>query len=260
MKLGNLKLRSLLLNKRLLLGVAFIVVIFIALNSFVLPWYVHHGETMHVPNVVGVPVDSAKRALQGAGLVPVESDTRPDVKAPAGTVVSQNPDADAVVKNGRHVYLTVSGGEVQVVVPALRGRSMRDARFALERCGLRVGDVEFTASDAYPENTIVEQSVQPGLRVAKATLIKLVVSRGKELQQVTVMDYVGKTLTEAQRLIEQQGLKVGNITYQANFDLIPNTVVDQFPRAGDSVPGGQAVDLFVVKAGKPQEEIQHPKK
>ena len=255
----NLKARALLVNKKPLYTVAAIIILFVVLNSLVLPWYVNHGETLHVPNVVGVSSDSARKMLQASGMVPVESDTRPDVKAPAGTVVGQNPDADAIVKNGRRVYLTISGGEVQVIVPALRGRSVRDAKFALERSGLRVGDVEFAASDAYPENTIVEQSVQAGMKVPKATLIKVIVSRGKELRQVTVMDFSGKTLNEVERLIAQQGLKVGNITYQASFDLIPNTVVDQFPRGGESVPGGQAVDLFVVKAGKPQEEIQHPK-
>jgi beta-lactam-binding protein with PASTA domain len=55
-------------------------------------------------------------------------------------------------------------------------------------------------------------------------------------------------------------LKVGNITFQSSFDLLPNTVVDQFPRAGEMVNEDQAVDLFVVKAGKPAEEIQAPTK
>ena len=256
------RLRALthLINKRSLLTVAGVVAGFIVLNNLVLPWYVSHGETLHVPNVVGLSLDSAKSVIHAQGLTPIESDTRPDPLAPAGTVMAQNPDVDAMVKNGRRVYLTISGGEIQVIVPALRGRSVRDAKFTLERNGLRIGDVEYAASDAYPENTIVEQSIQPGMKVTKATTVKIIVSRGKELQQITVQDFTGKTLNEAQRLIAQQGLKLGNITYQASFDLGPNTVVDQFPRGGEPVPAGQAVDLFVIKAGKPKEEIQLPKK
>jgi serine/threonine-protein kinase len=122
-----------------------------------------------------------------------------------------------------------------------------------------MGDVEYSASDAYPEGTIIGQSVQPGLKVSKGSGVRIVVSRGKDLQQTTVPDFTGKTLNEAERMIAQQGLKLGNITYQASFDLIPNTVVDQFPRAAESVPKGQAIDLFVIKAGKPKEEIQQPK-
>ena len=65
--------------------------------------------------------------------------------------------------------------------------------------------------------------------------------------------------TEAEKLLIGARLKVGNISFQPSFDLLPNTVVDQYPRAGEMVNGGQAVDLFIVKAGKPTEEIQAPK-
>ena len=254
------RIAKLLTNKRFLLTVSSLIVTFILLNSFILPWYVNHGETLHVPAVVGLPLESAKQTLADHGLLPIESETRPDPTAPAGTVVGQNPEADAVVKDGRHVYLTVSGGEIQVLVPALRGRSVREAKFTLERSGLRLGDVEYSTSDAYPSGTIVDQSVQPGMKVSKGATVRIVVSQGRALQQLTVPDFTGKTLKEVERIIAQQGLKLGNITYQASFDLIPNTVVDQFPRAGESVSQGQAVDLFVVKAGKPQEEIQAPNK
>lgn len=254
------KVASALTNKKFLLTLGCLVALFILLNSFILPWYVNHGETLHVPQVVGLPLESAKQALVDRGLIPIESETRPDPTAPAGTVVGQNPDADAVVKDGRHVYLTVSGGEIQVVVPGLRGRSVREAKFTLERSGLRMGDLEYATSDAYPAGTIIDQSVQQGMKVSKGATVKIVVSQGKALQQITVPDLTGKTLKEVERIITQQGLTLGNITYQASFDLIPNTVVDQFPRAGDAVPQGQAIDLFVIKAGRPQEEIQVPHK
>ncbi|HCV43367.1 MAG TPA: hypothetical protein DGH68_07770 [Bacteroidetes bacterium] len=254
------RITSFIRNRKLLYTILTVLLGFLLTNIIVMPWYVNHGETLQVPVVVGLSIERAIMALQDSGLVPIESDTRPDAHFPTGTVVAQNPDAGAVVKNGRRVYLTISGGEVQVFVPALRGRSWRDAKFTLERIGLRTGDVEYVTSEAYPENTIVDQSVQPNMKVPKGTEIRIVVSRGRELQEITVRDFRGKTLTEAQRLIGQQGLKLGNITYQASFDLIPNTVVDQFPRGGESVPAGQAVDLFVVKAGKPKEEIQLPKK
>ncbi len=152
--------------------------------------------------------------------------------------------------------MTISGGEALVSVPALKGRSLRDAKFTLERNSLKIGDVQYTTSDAYPAGTIVDQSVQPGIKVSKNSPVGLFVSQGKEIRQITVPDFTGRTLTEAQRLISQQGLTLGNITYQASFDLIPNTVVDQFPRGGELVAQGQSIDLFVIKAGKPKEEIE----
>lgn len=254
------RLYTILKSRKFLIPVSVFIGIFVLVNYVVLPWYVNHGETKPVPNVIGMELAAGKAALESQGLVPIEADKRPDPKIPAGSIVGQNPEADAVVKNGRHVYLTISGGEIQVVVPALRGRSEREAKFTLERAGLKLGAVDYAPSDAYPENTIIEQSIQPGLKVSKTTSVRIVVSRGKELQQIAVPDFTGKTLSEVERLINQQALKVGNITYQASFDLVPNTVVDQFPRGGESVQAGQAIDLFVVKSGKPKEEIQTPHK
>ncbi|HET6272078.1 MAG TPA: PASTA domain-containing protein [Bacteroidota bacterium] len=250
----------LLKNKKFLYTLAALIGGFLLLDNVILPWYVNHGDTQPVPKITDLPLELAKAKLDSAGLQPVEAETRPDPRAPQGTVVSQNPQPDAVVKQGRRIYLTISGGEALVNVPPLRGRSLRDAKFTLERNGLRLGTVGYATSDQYPENTIVEQSVGSGSRVVKGSAVNIVVSRGKVLQQITVPDFLGKTLTEAERLIVQQKLKLGNITYQASFDLIPNTVVDQFPRPGDQVPEEQAIDLFVVKSGKPKEEIELPRK
>jgi serine/threonine-protein kinase len=96
-------------------------------------------------------------------------------------------------------------------------------------------------------------------KVPKGTAVGLVVSSGRVAAEISVPDLVGKSVVEAEKTLLGKGLKKGNVTYQTSFDLLPNTVVDQFPRAGDSVPEGQAVDLFVVKSGKPREEIEEKK-
>jgi beta-lactam-binding protein with PASTA domain len=230
--------------------------LFILLNYVVLPLYVRHGSTLKVPNVVGLPLEEASRELAARGLHAVEAGSRPDPRTPVGSVVAQNPPADAVVKGGRHVYLAVSGGEPKAYVPELRGRSPRDAKFALERNGLSLGPTNYAPSDLYPENTIMNQSMEPGAEVSRGKSVGIVVSRGRPSGKVPVPGLVGKSTAEAEGLLAEAGLLVGNITYQTSLDLLPNTVVDQFPRAGDSVSVGLPVDLFVVKAGKPKEEIE----
>jgi beta-lactam-binding protein with PASTA domain len=173
-------------------------------------------------------------------------------------VINQNPQGGAVVKHGRRVYLTMSGGEALVSVPSLRGRSTRDAKFALDRFGLRLGGINYATSSNFPENTIMEQSVAPDTKVNRGTVVSVTVSSGRETRQIEVPQLVGKSTTEAEKLLLGAHLKVGNITFQPSFDLLPNTVVDQFPRSGEMVNEDQAVDLFIVKAGKPTEEIQPP--
>jgi serine/threonine-protein kinase len=228
------------------------------MNYNLLPAYVRHGGTLTVPDVTGQPFDSARTTLEEGGLQVIQAETRPDPDHPVGTVINQNPPGGAVVKHGRRVYLTISGGEAQVMVPSLRGRSTRDAKFALERFGLRLGGISYATSSNFPENTIIGQSVAPESRVSKGTVVNITVSSGREIKQIEVPQLVGKSTTEAEKLLVNARLKVGNITFQPSYDLLPNTVVDQFPRAGEMVNQDQAVDLFIVKAGKPTEEIQAP--
>ena len=246
------------LGKKFLVTAGIVVGLFVLFNYVVLPLYVHQADRVSVPTVVGMARDSAVHVLELAGLRVVDADTRPDPTYPPGVVVQQNPLGEAVVKEGRRVYLTLSGGEVQVVVPSLRGRSLRDARFALERFGLKLGGVGFDTSDTFPENTIIAQSIAPDARVSRGTEVHITVSQGRSTSDIRVPLVIGKTLGEATKLIEDARLRVGTISYQLSFDLVPNTVVDQFPRAGDIPAPGQGVDLFVVKTGRPSEEIEIP--
>lgn len=244
--------------RKLLIAFGVAIVLFVLLNDVALPLYVNHGGTFTVPNVTGLPLAQASALLEQSGLQPIEADHRPDPDRPTGTVIYQNPTAQSLVKHGRRVYLTVSGGEILVMVPQLRGRSMRDAKFALERYGLNLGTITFEPSSGYPENTIVAQSVSADSRIARGARVNIAVSSGSEQGGVNVPNVTGKTVSEAEKILQSQGLNVGTISYQLSYELIPNTVVEQFPRAGESVPGGHNIALFVVKAGRPTEEIQNP--
>jgi serine/threonine-protein kinase len=172
--------------------------------------------------------------------------------------VLQNPPADAVVKHGRRIYLTVSGGEVEVTVPSLRGRSLRDARFALERNGLTLGSIGHDTSALYPANTVMTQSIPPNQKATKGSVVSVTISKGGLLPECVVPNVVGVILSEAERQLAAAGVSPGKISYQPSADLLPNTVIDQYPRAGETVARGHAVDLFVTRAGTPVDEIPLP--
>lgn len=253
------RILKILKGRRFLTVIGAIIGLFVLVNYILLPAYVRHGGTLTVPDVTGMPFDSARAILDEKGLQTIQAETRPDPENAVGNVINQNPGPGVVVKHGRRIYLTISGGETQVLVPSLRGRSTRDAKFALERFGLKLGGIGYATSSNFPENTIIEQSIAPESGVSRGTVVNITVSRGREMRQIEVPQLVGKSTTEAEKLLLAGHLKVGNISFQPSFDLLPNTVVDQFPRAGEMVNEGQPVDLFIVKAGKPTEEIQPPR-
>jgi eukaryotic-like serine/threonine-protein kinase len=232
---------------------------FVLMNYVVLPMYVNQSSRLAVPRVVGLTVEEARAALDSTRLVAVEGETKPDPSYPVGTVSFQNPLPGAVVKEGRRIYLTVSGGDVQVPVPLLRGKSVRDARFALERNGLKLGATTYDYSESFPENTIIDQSAAADSRIPKGAFVGVTVSKGRASQEIMIPSVVGKSLSEAESILKAAGLRVGIVTSQPSFELLPNTVVDQFPRAGEPAKVGQEIDLFVVRVGKPKEEIPQAK-
>ena len=235
--------------KRVYIIFGVLILFFFFLDSLLMPWIVNRGGTLEVPDVEELMFENAKEKLDSLGFDARQGDVRSDPRHAAGQVIAQNPPAGSFVKYGRRIYLTVSGGELTVGVPDLKGRSLRDAKFSLTRNGLNLGEVEYQISPEFPENTVMAQSMAAGSSIRKGSSIGITISLGDGTGKVGVPDLVGKSVQEAQKLLAQKGLKVGNITYQINPELVPNTILTQFPHPGDQVAMGQAIDLFVVQPG-----------
>ncbi len=228
-----------------------LVALFFVLDDIVMPLYTQQGSTTRVPNVTGLPLVEARTILEQAGLDPKESETKPDRTYPVGTISYQNPQSGSIVKYGRGVYLTISGGDIMVDVPTLRGKSLRDATFTLESAGLLLGDVRYEPSQQIFMNTVISQSVEPGKKIKTGSSIGVIVSQGKPGEKRTVPNIVMRSLAEAERLLLQSGFTLGKVTEQPNFELLPNTVMDQYPKSGEMASFGQPIDVFVAIKGEP---------
>jgi beta-lactam-binding protein with PASTA domain len=229
-----------------ILGI-FALLLFIV-DTFIMPYYVNKGGTQLVPNVVGMKEETARRILDSLHLEPKRGEIRQDPSYPEGYVILQNPSPEQTVKSGRRIYLTISGGEQDVIVPSLRGRSIRDAKFALDRAALKQGAIQYQVSLDLPEGTIVTQDIPAGSKVKKNSYISVIVSAGESIDSIYIPSLIGKPFGEAQRILKEKGLRAGNITYQINEELLPNTVIDQLPRENEVVTTQKDVDLFISQA------------
>lgn len=222
------------------------IIVMFLLDIIVLPWIIHSGEEVRIPNVVGKKFEEASLVLEEAGLRAVfNGKTRSD-KIPAGYIVIQNPSPRNIVREGRNIYLTVSGGEEEIAIPNLRGRSLRDAKFTLERDEIRIDKIEYQASEL-PEDIVIAQSISPGKIVKKNTSISVTVSSGAQLFQISVPYLVGLNLQEAQSRLQEAGLRIGVITYKKSSELLPNTIINQSPKAGDMVDVNTPIDIIIVQ-------------
>ncbi len=245
--------------KKLLFVLAGFFLFGMIMNYAIMPWYVSSPE-IKVPKVLGMSLSEAMRTIEDNHLTAEVSDTVLDSRYPKNSVVSQRPFGNAIVKKGRTIYLIISGGTQTTSVPLLMGKSLVDAKLMLDRASLRIGDVSYVASTT-PKDIIVSQEYASGTSVGRNTTVRVSISLGAVEGTIEVPDLIGKSKTEAEQVLKGLELTVGKISYLPTFkDLLPNTVVDQYPAAGAKVNPNNSVDLFISKFTETKEDEFNSKK
>ena len=233
--------------------VVLVLFAFIFLQS--LGWITNHGAYLKVPEVKGKRVEDAVKFLEGKGFEVMIQDSVYFDSLPKGSIVKQLPEADAVVKSNRTVFLTVNRSTPPSVdMPKLEGLSLRFALSVLARNHLKLGDTIFQPN--FMKGSVLEQQyngnkVVPGSKVPWGSTISLVIGSGLGEQQVPVPDLVGKTVTEAKVILTEKGITLGSlqgmtVTDTANaFIYKQNPSVLDFDKRPNYIHPGQIMDLYL---------------
>lgn len=135
-------------NRAFWLNLIAMPIVVIAVIFGVLHWldvYTHHGESIIVPNVNGLPLEQAEHELTKKHLKVVVVDSNYVKGMPAGAILEQKPAGGAKVKLGRSVYLTINTGEVpKVAIPdIIDNSSFRQAEARLRALGFKLTEPEY---------------------------------------------------------------------------------------------------------------------
>jgi serine/threonine-protein kinase len=145
-------------------------------------------RTVPVPTLVGTTLNSALTALEDSGMRLGKTETQPVGDARPGTIVRQRPEAGAVAAAGSVVDVVVAAtpvpkvrpsplrSETLATVPDLRGLKETDARLAIRRAGLRLGQVSTRPGSAAAGGTIVGQSPPSGAQIRLGSEVDLLLS------------------------------------------------------------------------------------
>lgn len=218
------------------------------------------------PNVVGLPVATAVKKLQAAGL---EYNQRVVfASAPPGRVTEQRPAAGAAVKKGSTVALTVSKGPQRVAVPNVVGRRRDDAIARLRSAGFHAA--VFSVPSSSPRGFVVAQNPQASAKAPKGSRVRINVSQGAPAATTTtgttttggttptttttasakVPRVVGLSQSAAQRKLHAAGFRVR--TAYVSSSKPSGTVVAQRPAPGTTLRRGAAVRINVSVGANPQ--------
>ncbi len=220
-----------------LLG-AYLLLFFFAFPAEVIP------DEARVPNVVGMTFDRASRALQSAGFTAVEGEQRFHRVVAPGVVLQQDPPADSRQKRGVEVRLAVSAGQRSAEVPQVTGLTEQAARVALANAGFELGPITRVNSDQ-PRGMVVMSDPPPGEQAELPASVTLVVSEGPAV--IIAPDLTGRTLAESRSLLEQIGLRVGNVARDTSSIYPENTIISQVPGGGQPVTAGGTVNVVVSR-------------
>jgi beta-lactam-binding protein with PASTA domain len=217
--------------------------------------YTHHGEAVEVPDLSGLYVEEAGMLLKDCGLEYEVIDSVYVRSKKGGEITEQSPTVGVKVKKNRKIYLVVNSKQRKmVVVPNLVGESRRKVQSNLKTLGFNVDSVQYEMYEFNDEVLALmwgDSVLTSGSKVPDGSQIVLVVGRNDMSIEVVVPSFLGMTLPEAKKTIEEYRLGFG----AAHFDEMPINGADslkyrvyqQTPDAGLSVYGGKAVELKLSK-------------
>tara|TARA_B100000676_G_C17657817_1_gene619889 strand:+ start:135 stop:686 length:552 start_codon:yes stop_codon:yes gene_type:complete len=123
-----------------------VLVIFLRLNT-------RHGDFIVVPDLIGKNIDEFESELGELDLQYIISDSgnyNPEFKI--NSVLDQLPAANAKVKQGRKIYLTLNASDFEMVeIPKITGITVRQARKTIESLGFIFGEIEYVDDIARDE-------------------------------------------------------------------------------------------------------------
>ncbi|MDI6861424.1 MAG: PASTA domain-containing protein [Caldisericia bacterium] len=137
------------------------------------------------------------------------------------------------------------GKEELVSVPSLVGLKLRDAEKIAEEKGLLVKVVKSDFAKDYPIDYIISQDPGPYVLVKKGRIINVVISSGPP--KVLVPDFIGMNFKDAQELIYQNKLQLGNIEEISVPNVEVGIILDQSPSPKTYVEEGTRIDLKISK-------------
>ena len=191
-----------------------------------------------VPAVTGKEAQVAERLLTQAGFK-VDTEERSDDKIAEDRVIESDPAEGTDAEKGSTVTLILSAGPETVSITDLRGLDYDTAKERLEDLGLKVK--KEAVDDSAGKDIVINTDLPSGTSVEIGSTVTIIVSRG----QTTVPNVVGMKQADAQKALEEAGLKVGNVAEDAEATQDKGIVSAQSVSSGQQVSRGTTVNITV---------------
>lgn len=218
------------------------------------------GDTITVDDFAGrMFTDELQSYFDASDIYHLKLDQVYDASAPAGYIISQDPEAGSSRKidPGKkkcEITLKVSKGPKTMTMIDVAALDYREARVKLRQMGLVV-KTESIESDVYEVGYVISTSPAYGEVLEAGDTVTIYVSSGSSGEKITVPNFVGKTESATLAQVVDAGLLIGEVTYEESEKYEAGLVIKQSISAGSEAYRNSVID-FVVSLGKKVETTE----
>lgn len=250
--LAQLKSRPILWNLTL---IAVVLISLLVLSYIALAVGTRHGMRRTVPDFTGLGLKDAQYYAEKRGLKLIINDSLYVPAYPGGMVLEQLPKGGVDVKEGRKIYITINSfAQKKLPMPYVAGRSLRQAKNMLEGAGFGIEHLEYVEDIA--TNYVlaqylggVEITAESDIKIEKGTGVVLKVGVSPDQNMTTVPRLLGRKLFDAKGKLWEQGLNVGEVTYDEGITLLNEDdarVCRQSTLQSSQLPLGSKVSIHLT--------------
>jgi beta-lactam-binding protein with PASTA domain len=231
-----------------------------------LKWYTHHGQELELPDYTGYQYEEAAKHARKKKFRMSVQDSVHILNKQGGEIIKQNPDPGTLVKQNRMIYVTITKRSPDKILsgrlPEMYGKNFeRKKRELAEHFEIKseVVDTRFDPGEPgqvlevrYKGKTIMDSRGRDNdVQIEKGDALEFVISTSGG-GKVEIPDLVCKTYEEAQFLLENLGLKVGQILEDGSVPSLQEAyIIMQSPAADGSIIDMESTIELTVSAAKP---------
>lgn len=179
-----------------LLNIAAMIAVLVAVPLLALAWldsYTLHGQTVTVPDICGMQLEQAVEVLRSNKLDFEIVDHKYMKNAREDEVLEQRPVANAKVKEGRKIELTMSSGHepTQAVPDIIDNCSLREAQARLSAAGFKLApSVDVPGEKDWVYSLLLgSDTLRNGMQIPVGSTVTLVIGSGDDADDdVPVVD------------------------------------------------------------------------
>lgn len=200
-----------------------------------------------VENYVNSSFLEIRDQLEDAGIIAEEVRRIHSNTIDKDVITWQNVSQGETLKPGSKIEFEVSDGPELIAVPNVVGNEFRVGELKLKDEKFMIDHITEN-NDTVGTGLIIRTEPAADEMLTPGSTVTVVESLGPKLKQVKMPDLMGNTRVEAEKKIDENGLKIGKILPEGVISDVAK-IVKQYPLANTIIEEGTAVEMtFDVEA------------